>query len=162
MNSKWLCGACLAGVVLAGAVAATSPHLVAGTKMESAQAESAPVTIFGVPVVTLTRPVVQDKDQPQFVEATIVPSAGMNLLELKALWPGRGEVSVIQSPNISDAKRMLEYGNDEFGDENFKIGGAILLPYPNRIRGQLFSGWQNHHGQDRRQDSSASSELARQ
>ena len=138
MMTKWLCTSCLAGIVLAGGVAATSSRLlIASTKVEAAQADAAPLTIFGVPVVTLTRPVVQDKDQPQFVEATIVPSAGMNLLELKARWPGRGEVSVIQSPNISDAKRMLEYGNDEFNDENLKIGGAILLPYPNRIRGQL-------------------------
>jgi aldose 1-epimerase len=138
IKTKGFCAAILMSAALAGGVAATSEHLlVAGTKAKAAQADAAPVTIFGVPTVTLTRPVARDQGQPQFVEATVVPSAGMNLLELKARWPGRGEVSVIQSPNISDAKRMLEYGNDEFNDENFKIGGAILLPYPNRIRGQL-------------------------
>ncbi len=105
----------------------------------SAAQQTAPVTVFGAPVVTLTRPRSEDSKRPQFVEATVLPSVGMNLLELKAYWPGTGEVQVIQSPKISDAKRMLEYGNDEFSNESFKIGGAILLPYPNRIRGAVSS-----------------------
>lgn len=99
--------------------------------------QAAPVTVFGAPVVTLTRPEDKSAKQPRFVEATILPSAGMNVIELKAYWPGKGVIPVIQSPNLSDAKRMLEYGNDEFNNENFKIGGAILLPYPNRIRGDV-------------------------
>lgn len=128
----------LAGAALACGIAGANGHrFVPDTKVGFPEAHPGAVTIFGEPVVTLSRPVAGDENQPQFVEATVVPSVGMNLLELKARWPGKGEVSVIQSPDISDAKRMLEYGNDEFGDESFKIGGAILLPYPNRIRGQI-------------------------
>ena len=99
--------------------------------------EAAPVTVFGDPVVTLTRPQDTGAKQPRFVEAAVVPSVGMNLLELKAYWPGTGVIEVIQSPRMTDAKRMLEYGNDEFSNESFKIGGAFLLPYPNRIRGDM-------------------------
>src|SRR5271165_2507757 len=32
---------------------------------------------------------------------------------------------------------MLDKGDDEFGNEVFKIGGAILLPFANRIRGKV-------------------------
>ncbi len=32
---------------------------------------------------------------------------------------------------------MLDKGDDEFGNQVFKIGGAILLPFANRIRGKV-------------------------
>ena len=38
---------------------------------------------------------------------------------------------------LPDAKKYLETDNDSFGNNSFKLGGAILLPYPNRIRGTL-------------------------
>jgi len=61
----------------------------------------------------------------------------MNLLQLKAYLPGTGEVSAIGTTSLADAKELLEENNDAFGNKSFYIGGAILLPFPNRIRGTL-------------------------
>jgi len=102
-----------------------------------AAAQSAPVTVNGVPAVTLTRPRAADQNKPQFVEATVLPGAGMNLLQLKAYLPGSGEVNAIGATSLGDAKKLLEEDNDAFGNKSFYIGGAILLPFPNRIRGTL-------------------------
>jgi aldose 1-epimerase len=98
---------------------------------------SAALCIGGKPAVTLVRPQPSDSRQPQFLSATVLPGAGMNLLQLKAYLPGQGEIDVIASPGIARAKRFLEKDNDAFGNNNFKIGCALLLPYPNRIRGKL-------------------------
>jgi aldose 1-epimerase len=116
--------------------------LIAGMVMgelpwHQATAQTAPVTVNGVPAVTLTRPRLANGSKPQFVEATVLPGAGMNLLQLKAYFPGSGEVSVIGATSPADAKHLLEDDNDAFGNKSFYIGGAILLPFPNRIRGTL-------------------------
>ena len=95
-----------------------------------------PVTIGGEPVVTLTRPHAADSNVPQFLEATVIPGKGMNLFSVKALLPGKGAVDVIASPSLQEAKQLLD-GDNPFGNKAFTIGGAILVPYANRIRGKL-------------------------
>lgn len=120
-------------------------HASAGTGiLPSASAISSPsdasdsqIAVGGEPVVFLNRPRLLSKDQPQFLQATILPGNGMNVLQLRAYIPGKGDVDLIHSPALSDAKRLLAYGNDEFGNQSFLVGGAILLPYPNRILGAL-------------------------
>jgi aldose 1-epimerase len=96
-----------------------------------------PLTIGGEPVVTLTRPRLADQSKPQFLEAVVLPGMGMNLLQLKAYLPGKGEFQVLTTMELPEAKKFLETDNDEFGNNAFKIGAAMLLPYPNRIRGKL-------------------------
>lgn len=95
------------------------------------------IAVGGEPVVFLNRPQPVSHNQPQFLQATVLPGNGMNLLQLRAFIPGQGDVDLLESPALSDAKRLLAYGNDEFGNQSFMVGGAILLPYPNRIRGTL-------------------------
>jgi aldose 1-epimerase len=99
--------------------------------------EAEPISIGGEPVVTLTRPRAADQSKPQFLEAVVLPGMGMNLLQLKAYWPGKGEIQVLTTMDLPDAKKFLETDNDEFGNNAFKLGAAMLLPYPNRIRGKL-------------------------
>jgi aldose 1-epimerase len=104
---------------------------------QSASQGSEPITIGGEPVVTLTRPRATDQSKPQFLEAVVLPGIGMNLLQLKAYWPGKGDIQVITTMDLPAAKKFLETDNDEFGNHAFQIGAAMLLPYPNRIRGKL-------------------------
>jgi aldose 1-epimerase len=108
------------------------------TTSQQAQArKSAPqVSIGGEPVVTLTRPHPADQSKPKFLEATLIPGKAMNLLQIKAYLPGKGEVELLASPSVEEAKKLLD-GDDEFGNKSFYIGGAVLLPYANRIRGKL-------------------------
>ncbi|MGH9781488.1 MAG: aldose 1-epimerase, partial [Candidatus Acidiferrales bacterium] len=100
-------------------------------------AQSAPISIGGEPAVILTRPKPTDRNKPQFLGATILPGNGMNLLQIRAYLPGKGDIDVINAPSLPDAKNLLENQNDAFGNKSFSMGGAILLPYPNRIRGKL-------------------------
>ena len=85
--------------------------------------------------VTLTRPRAQS-EKPQFLEAEFLPNHGMNLFQIKAYVPGKGVINLLASPSLEDAKVKLD-GPDPYGNEAFKIGGAFLIPYPNRIRGTL-------------------------
>jgi aldose 1-epimerase len=94
-------------------------------------------SIGGEPIVTLQRPAVTDQKKPQFLEAVILPGRGMAVLQITAYLPGKGEVDLLNSPPLPEAEKLLDNHDDEFGNEVFKIGGAILLPYANRIRGKL-------------------------
>jgi aldose 1-epimerase len=108
------------------------------TQPQNDAASKAPaITIGGEPVVTLTRPRTANSDKPQFLGATLLPGEGMNLLQVKAFIPGKGEVDLFSAPSLPESKELFEKGNDEFGNESFKIGGAFLVPYVNRIRGKL-------------------------
>ena len=92
-------------------------------------------TIGGEPVVTLQRPPVADHSKPQFLQAIFLPGRGMAVLQIKAYLPGKGEIDVLNAPPLADAEQLLDKSDDVFGNEVFKIGGAILLPFANRIRG---------------------------
>lgn len=107
---------------------------------QSSQETSAPspaTSIGGEPVVTLKRPPSKNHDKPQFLEATIAPGRGMNTLQIKAYLPGKGEVDLLDTPSLPETKQLLDEGDDEFGNKNFSVGAAILLPFPNRITGKL-------------------------
>ena len=94
-------------------------------------------SIGGKPVVTLERPRSGNENQAQFLEAILLPGRGMSLLQIKGYVPGKGEIGLIDAPPLADAKRILDHEDDEFGNKVFQMGGAILLPFPNRITGKL-------------------------
>ncbi|MFY9804008.1 MAG: aldose 1-epimerase [Candidatus Acidiferrales bacterium] len=112
-------------------------HVQAAAAKQAADHQAPPISIGGEPVVTLDRPLPANPTKPQFVAATILPGNGMNLLQLKAFLPGKGTIDVLATMPLPEAKKFLETDNDSFGNNSFKIGGALLLPYPNRIRGTL-------------------------
>jgi aldose 1-epimerase len=93
--------------------------------------------IGGEPVVILKGPDVTDRTKPQFVSATVLPGRGMAVLQIRAYLPGKGEIDLLNSPPMPLAEELLNKNDDEFGNQIFKIGGAILLPFANRIRGRL-------------------------
>src|ERR1039457_3773110 len=95
------------------------------------------ISIGGEPVVVLHRPSSGDKSAPQFLEATVMPGRGMAVLQIKAYLPGKGEIDLLNSPPLRDSEQLLDKDDDKFGNQVFKMGGAILLPYANRIRGKV-------------------------
>ena len=99
--------------------------------------QAATISVGGEPVVTLRRPASKDSSKPQFLEAGILPGRGMAVLQIKAFLPGKGDINLLNSPPLPEAAQLLDKGDDQFGNQVFKIGGAILLPFANRIRGQL-------------------------
>jgi aldose 1-epimerase len=78
--------------------------------------------------------------RPSFVDAVVAPGRGMNLLALRAHLPGKGDVDVLHTLPLADAKQFLDHDDDASGTNAFRIGCAILLPWANRIRGQLIEG----------------------
>lgn len=109
-----------------------------------------PATIGGEKIVTLTRKPVS-KTKPEFTSVTVLPGRGMELLYIKANFPGRGEVPVLASPDLATAAKMLDERDTALGDFGYRMGAALLVPYPNRIRGRLSADgkslttqWQGH------------------
>jgi aldose 1-epimerase len=133
-------------VFLSLAVALISLHAVPSRASKARTAKSgamlsaetsSTILIGGEPAVTLVRPKLADKTKPSFLEAVVLPGNGMNLLQVKAYLPGKGDINLLDAPDLQGAKDLLENQNDAFGNKSFSMGGAILLPYPNRIRGKL-------------------------
>lgn len=138
-KSAILVSFCLAFALLSTLHAAPSHARKFATTKAGAMltAETSSILIGGEPAVTLTRPASKDRTKPSFLQATVLPGNGMNLLQIKAYLPGKGDIDVLNAPDLAGAKELLEKENDVFGNKSFSMGGAILLPYPNRIRGKL-------------------------
>lgn len=107
--------------------------------------------IGGQPVVTLTRAKSGDGSKPEFLSAIVLPGRGMNLFQISAYVPGKGVIPLLYSPSIEEAAIILGGPGDPFGTKSFTMGGAFLVPFSNRILGQLSSddntvsfAWQGH------------------
>lgn len=88
--------------------------------------------------MTLKRPKRSDESKPQFLQALILPDRGMDIFQIRAFLPGRGEIDLLASPSLAEARKQMNGGpEDVMGNKTFAHGGAILLPYANRIRGKL-------------------------
>lgn len=89
-------------------------------------------------VITLRRPEPSDPSRPAFVSAQVLPGWGMMVLQIGAHLPGRGHVDVLVSPPEHEALSTLRADVGESGgNKTFSMGGALLLPFANRIRGRL-------------------------
>lgn len=111
--------------------------LAAGSFAAATRAQSAASTeIGGEKLVVLSRKPVSTT-RPEFTSVTVMPGRGMELLYVKANFPGKGEVSVLASPDLATAAKMLNVEDDDFGASGYKLGAAMLCPYPNRIVGKL-------------------------
>jgi galactose mutarotase-like enzyme len=111
------------------------PALAATCLMQAGLAQSV-TEIGGEKLVTLTRTPVSTT-KPEFTSVTLMPGRGMEILYLKANFPGKGEVNVIWSPDEATAENMLDVKDSAFGDLGYRLGAAFLFPYPNRIVGKL-------------------------
>jgi galactose mutarotase-like enzyme len=127
----------------------TLPILMAGLFVAAGQAQAV-TEIGGQKIVTLSRAAVSTT-RPEFTSVTLAPGRGMELLQITANFPGKGEVNVLASPDLAGAKRMLDVDDDAFGNRGYRLGAAFLVPYPNRIRGTLSAdgktlttSWEGH------------------
>lgn len=98
----------------------------------------APTQIGGQDIVTLQRKPTANGQKPEFLSATVLPGRGMNVFQITANIPGKGNVDVLASPSLADAApKFSGTGPDQFGAASYLAGGAFLVPYPNRIRGKV-------------------------
>src|ERR1700733_3836685 len=104
---------------------------------QPAAAAPAAVQIGGEDVITLTRKSGNNGSKPEFLSVTLLPGRGMNMLQVTAAVPGKGEIPLIRSPSVKEAATQLSgTGRDQQGNMAFSMGGAFLIPYPNRIVGE--------------------------
>ncbi len=111
------------------------PLCLASLNGPASRAQSA-IEINGQKLVTLTRSV-SSQARPEFTSITLAPGRGMELIQVTANFPGKGNVDVLASPSLAEAKKMLDEKDDANGDLGYRLGAAFLVPYPNRIRGTL-------------------------
>ena len=119
--------------------------------MSTSQAGAQAVTeIGGQKIVTLTRKATSTT-KPEFTSVTILPGRGMEIQQITANFPGKGNVDVLASPDLAGSAKMLDEQDDANGDLGYRLGSAFLVPYPNRIRGPLSAdgktlttSWQGH------------------
>jgi galactose mutarotase-like enzyme len=113
----------------------TLPVLMAVALLPNAHAQDA-AEIGGQKVVTVTRTPVSTTT-PEFTSVTVAPGRGMEVLQVTANFPGKGNINVFSSPDLAGIKQKLDAEDDENGDLGYRLGAAFLVPYPNRIRGKL-------------------------
>jgi galactose mutarotase-like enzyme len=125
------------------------PVLLAGSLVLIGHAQAV-TEIGGQKIVTLTR-AATGAAKPEFTSVTLAPGRGMEILQITANFPGKGNVDVLASPDLAGAKKMLDGDDDDFGNLGYRLGAAFLVPYPNRIRGKLSADgktltteWQGH------------------
>jgi aldose 1-epimerase len=90
---------------------------------------------------------------PEFLSATLLPGRGMNVLQITAYVPDKGEVSLLASPSLDEAnQRMGGTGLDAAGGESLEMGGAIEAPWAGQISGtisaagkELTTTWHGRH-----------------
>jgi aldose 1-epimerase len=101
---------------------------------------SAPIQIGGQNVLTLSRKATGSGGKPEFLSVTLLPGRALNMLQVTAAIPGKGEIPLLHSPSVADAAKVLTgEGKDALGNMSFSMGGAFLVPYPNRIIGEASS-----------------------
>jgi galactose mutarotase-like enzyme len=90
----------------------------------------------GQEAVTLTRTRLMGDATPEFLSVTMLPGRGMNVLQITAWVPGRGEVNLMASPTVEGAaKAMTGMGEDADGYASLTMGGAFEAPWAGRIWG---------------------------
>lgn len=78
---------------------------------------------------------------PEFLSTTILPGRGMNILQITAYLPDKGEVSLLEAPSLADAaKAMTGTESDANGEQSLALGSAIEVPWAGRIAGASLPG----------------------
>jgi hypothetical protein len=73
---------------------------------------------------------------PEFLSATLLPGRGMNVLQITAFLPEKGEVNLLASPTPQEAAKILSGTDaDANGAKSLAMGAAIELPWASRIWG---------------------------
>lgn len=103
----------------------------------------------GEDVLLVTRARLMDESVPEFLGVSLLPGRGMNVLQIRAYIPGKGEVELMASPSLREAAAaMTGRGADANGDASLRMGGAFTIPWADRIwagegaAGHAVTAWQ--------------------
>ena len=84
--------------------------------------------------IVLTRSRLMGDSSPEFTSVTLLPGRGMNVLQITAFVPGKGEIDLLDSRSIEDATSAMNgTGADAGGAVSLSMGGAFEAPWADRI-----------------------------
>jgi galactose mutarotase-like enzyme len=106
----------------------------AAAQAANEQATAAPLQIGSLAPVTLKRAATSNGAKPEFLSLTFLPGLGMNVFQITANIPRKGEISILTSPSLEELASRL---SGKSGGMGAGFGTAFLIPYPNRIFGEL-------------------------
>ena len=105
---------------------------------ESPASNDIAIQIGGKNAAELSVPPSSDTTHPHFISVQVIPGRAMNIFQIRAFIPGKGVVELLSSPELADAAKLLnDVASDPYNSQSFKMGGAILVPFANRITGEL-------------------------
>ena len=87
----------------------------------------------GEEALKLTRSETPGNSLPEFLSATVLPGLGMDVLQISAFLPGRGEVELLAAPTVEQMANGS--GGDRSGAND--THGAIELPWGGTLPGVL-------------------------
>ncbi len=106
----------------------------------------------GEDAIVLERNPLMGDSRPEFVSATLLPGRGMNVFQITAYIPGKGEVSLMASPQVEvAATAMTGTGADANGQASVTLGSPFEAPWadgiwgtPSTDPGHIATGWRGH------------------
>jgi aldose 1-epimerase len=121
-------------------------------KIQTVRTEAPVPRPGGQEPITLIRAGEMSGSNPEFLSATMLPGRGMNVLQITAYIPGKGEVKLMASPSIEDAdKQMSGKEGDTAGRASLAMGGALEVPWAGAIwgaasqtAGHVTTAWRSH------------------
>jgi aldose 1-epimerase len=132
-NQPHLAKALLGLLCTSIALVASRPSRIAA-QAAGEQAAAAPLQIGGMAPVTIKRAATSNGAKPEFLSLTFLPGLGMNVFQITANIAGRGEIPILTSPSLEELASQL---SGKSGGMGAGYGTAFLIPYPNRIFGEL-------------------------
>jgi aldose 1-epimerase len=156
MRSGMVTGLILAGVLL-GLATAYRAHMRGNfhklkAKISTERQDTPVPRPGGQEAAVLMRSWQSGDSTPEFLSATLLPGRGMNVLQITAYLPGKGEVNLMASPSVEGAAAaMTGKGEDADGQASLAMGGAFEAPWAGRIWGtpvqagtHLTTVWRGH------------------
>src|SRR5205807_3463584 len=106
----------------------------------------------GQDAIVLTRSRMIGDSSPEFTSVTMLPGRGMNVLQITAFVPGKGEINLLASPTVEQAVGILTgTGPDATGQASLQMGAAFEAPWADTIWGtsqsaaaHVSTNWRGH------------------
>ena len=128
-----------------GSVLATSVLLAAGCRQQPATpaqpavqtASPAAIQIGGEDVLTLARKATNSGSKPEFLSVTLLPGRGMNMFQVTAAIPGKGEIPLLHSPSITRSGEPTQRRRQRSAGQPVlqfwrSLPGSLSQPHPGR------------------------------
>jgi galactose mutarotase-like enzyme len=84
--------------------------------------------------INLTRSRLMGDSAPEFTSVTLLPGRGMNVLQITAFVPGKGEINLLASPTVEEATKVMTGAEEDAGGAaSLSMGGVFEAPWAGRL-----------------------------